>query len=761
MNSDTGKFEKKTQLNSEEFNFQRLAIHIALTYWVLTMSWIFFSDQFVFLLWKDPATLNLIQTYKGFFFMTVSSFGLYFVLSGRVPLTAINLYQKAKRAEKAWSEIDNKMKGLARSNLLGLVVWDLNGKIYDANQEFLRMVGRTPEELQMEKISFRDLLPSQADLFSVRDLEDLLQRGSSRTYEKEFVHQNGRKVPVLMGATMYSDKPDQLIGFVLDLTELKKTEEERNKSQERLRLALEATTDCIWEWDLATGQTYYSPRWYTMLGYQMNEFPPVLESWKQLTKPEDVERVIRIVAESVKQGHGYETEFQMKAADGTWRWIKGCGRVSQWDQNGVPTLLSGTNTDITERKIAQFEADKMKEQLLRSQRVESIGRLVGGVAHDFNNILTSIIGFAELIKQGRDIQTSLDQIQQSADRGAKLTNQLLCYAQKKPIAPAVISIKELISRMETLIAACVGEKNKLEIISHENDDRIHVDVGSFEQVLLNVCINARDAINLKENLQESGQISIRLETTYLGHEKAFALDLASGEHVVIKVSDNGIGMTPEIQKRIFEPFFSTKNDGSGTGLGLSVCQGIVQQCGGNIVVHSEHKTGTTFEIYIPRFLGEMKNSVEAQPASQDDQVTVNSQMNGRVKTILVVDDEASIREFAKEYLSRQGFHVLIAKDGEEALNISNDYVKSIDLLLTDVVMPKMDGTDLAKTIKSIRKNIKVIYISGYMKDVILNLDMDKKQSVFMQKPFRPSDLLTAVESLLRETESIKLSELQA
>lgn len=756
MKSGHEQTNRKPRPDSDEFNFKRLAIRIVLTYWVLAMSWIFFSDQFIFWIWQDPATLNLIQTYKGFFFMTVSSVGLYIVLSGRVPLTAINLYQNAKRAEKALSEIENKMKGLSRSNLLGLVVWDLNGKIRDANQEFLRMVGYTSEELRLGKMSFCDLLPQGSELLNEQAFADLRQRGSSKTYEKEFMHQNGRRVPVLMGAVSYSDNQEQAVGFVLDLTELKKTEEERNKSQERLRLALEATTDCFWEWNLETDQTYYSPRWYTMLGYQMNEFPANLDSWKQLTKAEDVGRVIQIVTESVKQGHGYETEFQMRAADGSWRWILGCGRVTKWDKNGVPTLLSGTNTDITEKKNAQFEAERIKEQLLRSQKVESIGRLAGGVAHDFNNILMSIIGFAELIRQGRDAHASLDQIQQAADRGAKLTNQLLCYARKKPIAPAVFHFHDVVAKMESLLTTCVGEENKLEIQTHVKDDRIHVDLGSLEQVILNICINARDAIMAKEENGNPGEIRIVLENIFLDQEKAFALDLQGGEHVLMKISDNGIGMTPEIQKRIFEPFFTTKTDGSGTGLGLSVCQGIIQQCGGNIVVRSEFHTGSTFEIYIPRYSGEKLQTFEAPTISFSTQ----DQGASKIKTILVVDDETSIREFAKEYLTRQGFHVLVAKDGEEALNISNDYVKNIDLLLTDIVMPKMDGTDLARTIQKIRKNIKVIYTSGYIKDVIMNLDVDRKQNIFIQKPFRPADLLKAVQELLGIEEKNESSQLK-
>ena len=756
MISDADKITSASNDNSKEFDFQRLAIRIALTYWVLAMSWIFFSDQFIFLLWKDPETLNLIQTYKGFFFITTTSVGLYYALSGRIPLTAINLYQNAKSAEKALSEIENKMKGLSRSNLLGLVVWDRYGKIKDANQEFLRMVGYTKDELRTGRLSFCQLLPPNSAMPVLQSMADVQSQGSSKTYEKVFIHQSGRRVPVLMGATLYSESQHQVVGFVLDLTELKKTEEERNKSQERLRLALEATTDCIWEWDLATDETYYSPRWYTMLGYQMNEFPANLESWKKLTKPEDVERVVQIVSDSVKQGHGYETEFQMRAADGTWRWIKGCGRVTKWDKNGVPTLLSGTNTDITDKKVAQFEAEKIREQLLRSQKIESIGRLAGGVAHDFNNILTSIIGFAELIRQGRETHASLDHIQEAADRGARLTNQLLCYARKKPMAPSVVELQDLLSKMESLIMTCVGDENTLEIKSTAKDDRIHVDLGSLEQVVLNICMNAKDAITAREGSSTRGKISILLENVYLDQEKAFSLDLQSGEHVVMKISDNGVGMTPETQKRIFEPFFTTKSDGSGTGLGLSVCQGIIQQCGGNILVQSDFGSGSVFEIYLPCYTG------LAQKQEKLPQMSLNPKENTSTKTILVVDDEASIREFAKEYLSRQGYHVLAAKDGEEALNISNDYVKSIDLLLTDVIMPKMDGTDLAKTIQNIRKNIKVIYISGYMKDIVVNIDVDRKQNIFIQKPFKPADLLKAVQELLQTPPEVSgLSQLKS
>lgn len=732
-------------LHSEpsEFDFTKLAIRFALIYWIFAVTWIFFSDQLLVVLWQGSDLFNVMQTYKGWFFVSFTSVIIYFALSGRIPLTAVNLYQKAKNAETARSEVEKKLKGLSRSNLIGFFVGHVQGPILEANQEFLRMVGYSEGDLQNAQLTHQQLSANESCEKDAHAAEELLARGYCRTYEKDFIHKSGRLVPVLIGATTFNQDRSRMIAFVLDLTEFKKTEQERNQTQERLRLALEATSDSVWEWNLETDETYYSPKWFTMLGYQINEFPANLESWKKITKPSDVDRVLQTIQDAVQQGLGFDVEYQMRSANGQWQWIKGCGKVSVWDKSGKPLRMSGTHTDVTEKKLAQIEAEKMREQLLQSQKVESIGRLAGGVAHDFNNILTSIIGFAELAKNHENHFHHLNQICISAERGAKLTNQLLYYARKKPIEPQVVRLREVLLKIQPLLENCVGEKIKLELSCADVDDHVHVDIGSIEQVIINMCINARDAI-LESTVEGfSGQVILSISQIMLDAPTAALMEVSPGSYVLMKVTDNGSGMTSDVKKRIFEPFFTTKPEGAGTGLGLSVCQGILKQCDGNIMVESRPQLGTTFFIYIPKFKG--NSTVKSVKVSYPMSVEMDSL---QPKTILVVEDDDSIREFTKEYLSFLKYNVLIAKDGEEALQVSQKHSQMIDLLVTDVVMPKMEGPELVRRLKETRKKIKIIYTSGYLKDNVLHNDLILDQTEFIQKPFRPDELAQVVRQLL-------------
>jgi PAS domain S-box-containing protein len=404
--------------------------------------------------------------------------------------------------------------------------------------------------------------------------------------------------------------------------------------------------------------------------------------------------------------------------------------------DGQVDYISTVAHDIRDRK--QLEA-----QLLQAQKMESIGRLAGGVAHDFNNMLTAIIGYTELAKaqlpENHPVQNDLDNVNDAARRSAALTRQLLAFARKQVISPRAVDLNDLIARIDTMLNRLLGEDIRLVMKLETGLAPVLIDAGQFEQVLMNLAVNARDA------MPNGGTLSI--ETADVRVDDAWCQQhpgAAPGEYGLVRVSDTGVGMSRDVMAHLFEPFFTTKPSGEGTGLGLAMCYGIVKQSGGTIWVSSEPGRGTTFEIYLPRYRG---------VASAGDTGRVSSTMveNAGRETILLVEDEAVVRDLAYRALSACGYQIITAVDGPDALEIARNYQGTIDLVLSDVVMPHMGVAELSTRLRQHRPGVRILFMSGYSESAVHGHGVIEAGAGLIEKPFTPESLARQVREALDVT----------
>jgi two-component system, cell cycle sensor histidine kinase and response regulator CckA len=383
-----------------------------------------------------------------------------------------------------------------------------------------------------------------------------------------------------------------------------------------------------------------------------------------------------------------------------------------------------------------------EEQLQQAQKLEAVGRLAGGIAHDFNNLLTVIMGYSALLtkrKLEKGVHEKIEEINKAAHRASSLTRQLLAFSRKQVLKPEVLDINSLIEGTGKMLRRLIGEDIEVITSLKPGLGKINADPGQIEQVLINLVVNARDA------MKDGGKITI--ETANVELDPAYSdmhIKVTSGPYVMLAVSDTGIGMNPETRTHIFEPFFTTKEVGRGTGLGLSMIYGIVKQSGGNIWVYSELGKGTTFKIYLPRVRAESDQAVTAVK-QQDPNWTPATE------TILLVEDEEMVRKLASEILRDKGYQVLVGENGEEAIRICREHKGQIDVMLTDVVMPAMNGKRLAESVGPIQPNMRVIYMSGYTDEAIVHHGVLDQGTNFIEKPFTAETLTSRIREVLRKS----------
>jgi len=399
---------------------------------------------------------------------------------------------------------------------------------------------------------------------------------------------------------------------------------------------------------------------------------------------------------------------------------------------------------LSDRKLAEKEKTKLEAQLQQAQRMESIGRLAGGVAHDFNNMLTVILGQVELsllkIDSGNPLRSGLLQIRKAAEHSASLTRQLLAFARKQTIAPKLLDLNDIIGDMLKMLHRLIGEDIDLAWMPGANIGLVKIDPAQVDQILANLCVNARDAI--------LGNGKITIETSKVDFDGVYCAehpDFIPGSYIMLALSDDGVGMDQKILSQVFEPFFTTKKEGKGTGLGLSTVYGIVKQNNGFINVYSEVRQGTTIKIYLPKYKTDSGERLTK---------TIDQVVQGGSETIMLVEDELMILDLTRNILESLGYKVLTFNNSTEALNFAREHKGTIDLLITDVVMPEMNGRELAEQIDTIFPDLKTLYISGYTANVIVHHGILRDGVIFLPKPFSKKDLADKV----RETLTMKMSD---
>ncbi len=400
--------------------------------------------------------------------------------------------------------------------------------------------------------------------------------------------------------------------------------------------------------------------------------------------------------------------------------------------------LAMAKRSLDERETAKKELEQTEHQLRQSQKMEAVGQLAGGIAHDFNNALTVILSFSSLaaghLKVGDPLRDDLNEIRKAGERAAALTQQLLAFSRKQMMNPKVLELGKVIRGMENMLRRLIGEDISLVVVTPPQVAAVFADIGQLEQVLMNLALNARDA------MPQGGKLTIETaDVRFDGEYAGTHLGVDAGDYVMLAVSDTGSGMDKETQLRIFEPFFTTKAKGKGTGLGLSTVYGIVKQSNGHIWVYSELGKGTTFKVYLPRRAGTLAMT-ESKPLEV-------RRLSG-TETILLVEDDEQVRAVAKGILKANGYNVLVARNGGEALLTCEQFPKPIHLLLTDVVMPQMSGVQLAKRLAGLRPDMKVLCMSGYTDEAVLRHGVVDSGLAFVQKPLTPEGLLLKVRQVL-------------
>ncbi len=504
-------------------------------------------------------------------------------------------------------------------------------------------------------------------------------------------------------------------------------EDALRRSEERLEAAMEAAQATVWEWNLHTGAFVSTDRFKRHLGYDLAEIADTAAAWYELVHPDDREVLTQAqVAHLRGQRDNFDVEHRLRMRSGEWLWVMSHGRVVERDQSGRSIRLVGMTRDRSDRK-------RLEEQWLQAQKMEAVGQLAGGVAHDFNNAMQVILGMADLLALRPQTtvgerERELQQIRDAAERAGRLTQQLLAFSRRQVLQPRPVDVTASIRDLGRLLRRLLGDRITLQVTLAPDLGFVRVDPAHFDQAMLNLAVNARDA------MPDRGTLAIETTLSRITPEMVGGrADVQAGPAVCVAVQDSGVGMSEEVRRRIFEPFFTTKTSGQGTGLGLAMVYGFIRQSGGHIEVDSAPGTGTTFRIYLPI----------VSPPPKPPRAAGLEDLHGGSETVLVVEDEAPVRALCQALLEQIGYRVLVASSGEEALAVAAKHSGPIDLLLTDIMMPGMGGRELAQTLVA-RRAMPVLLMSGHAP---LQVGSGPSYQI-LTKPFTLETMASAVRRVL-------------
>jgi PAS domain S-box-containing protein len=589
------------------------------------------------------------------------------------------------------------------------------------------VVGRSPQILEGPNTQ-RSLLD---------ELEAIASEGRTFTWRAVHYRKGGEEFLTEASISPLRDASGQVTHYIVllrDVTEQWRLEAALKQNERLLQHISDALPAVLFLYSLEQERlVYVSRESLTITGYLPGELTGGELVLEEMLHPDDrpLVREEMLKLENAAEGGMIEVECRIQQRTGEWKWILLRTTVFDRFPDGSAKQLLGVALNVTESR-------RLREQLIQSSKLESLGKLAGGVAHDFNNLLTVIQSYAEMAQSALSDEhpaySHVEQILKASEQASHLTNQMLAFARRRIISPRVFNLNELVREAETFLQRLLPENIQMKTVLEPNLWHVHADPAQIEQVLLNLAINARDA------MPEGGVLTIETANVTLGEAyTARHAEVQAGEYVLLAVSDTGIGMDERTLARLFEPFFTTKETGKGTGLGLSTCYGIVKQAGGSIWVYSEPGKGTTFKVYLPRTL-ETAVGLPERP--------VRRRVIGGHETVLVVEDNDAVREVAVAALEAQGYRVLQAASGAEALQLVEDMEEPVHLLLTDVVMPGMSGAALAQQLQERYPHLKVLYTSGYTQNVIVHHGVLEEGIAFLPKPYRPADLAHRVREVL-------------
>jgi two-component system, cell cycle sensor histidine kinase and response regulator CckA len=631
--------------------------------------------------------------------------------------------EQALASNQALRRSEERFAKVFRRNPVGISITRLDdGRVIDVNDSLLSLLGYSRDEV-IGKTTLR--LNIWAQNSNREQTVQMLREGQSiHDQELRIRTKSGELREGLNSIELIElDGEICMLSMLYDITERQRTEAALRDSEEQYRLIAEHSRDLIVLLDSDGRVLYASPSHQPVLGYAPIEM--IGQAAVDNVHPDDRDLMAREWAKLAYQDH-IQVTVRAQHANGEWIWLEISS--STLDQQGSTVNVS---RDITERK-------RLEAQLLQSQKMETVGRLAGGIAHDFNNLLTAITGYADLaledLPPASPVRSDIKELRKAADRATNLTSQLLAFARKQMIAPRVINLNQLIIDMHGFIRRLIGEHIELITLPARDLGSVRVDTNQIEQVIVNLVINARDA------MPQGGRLAIEtanivLDAGYTGEH----VDATAGRYILLTIGDTGVGMDAAVQEHLFEPFFTTKGPGKGTGLGLATCYGIIKQHGGYILSYSEVGRGTLMKVYLPCVDAPLDPLpiAEARPNPRGDE------------TIMLVEDEPAVRDLAARVLRSQGYTVLEAGDGIEALRfVAQQPDARIDLLVTDVVMPRMGGGVLAEQLIAMRPGIKVLFTSGYTEDAMLHDGQLATGTHFLHKPFSPAALAQKVRGIL-------------
>lgn len=621
----------------------------------------------------------------------------------------------------------------------GVVVAEApSGKVLFYNAEAARLCDRAQAPAGTERWTYGTGSPLRNDGSSYHPDELPLARtvrdgGKAVTGEELRLQRgDGSWVVIAVSTVPIRDEHGAVVAGVAtftDVTSRSRFEDELRTAQERLRGLVDAVDGIVWEVDLESFCfTFVSQQAERLLGYPVEDwYRP--HFWTNILVPDDRDWAVGFCLERTARKEAHDFEYRVHTRDGRVVWLRDIVSVVVKDDR--PVALRGIMVDVTARR-------ETEERLQQAQKMEAVGNLAGGVAHDFNNLLSVILGYSSLLASDMGPsdprRAELAEIEAAGLRAAELTRQLLAFSRKQLLQPRVVSLNEILTRIERMLGRLIGEDIELRLSLHAELGHTKVDPVQVELIVMNLAVNSRDA------MPSGGRLV--LETANVELDEAYAArntGVTPGPHVMLAVSDTGVGMTADTKARMFEPFFTTKEVGKGTGLGLATVFGIVQQSGGSVSAESEPGKGTTFRLYFPRVDVVADVQADARP---------DGRARSGTETILLVEDDAGVRGLARSVLRRAGYRVLEAETGDAAIAMCASHPEDIDLLVTDVVMPRMSGRQLAERLRPLRPEMKVLFMSGYADDVSFQQGVLDAGVAFLQKPLMPESFSQKVREVL-------------